>query len=588
MNQNQEIQSHEENAREAEIVKSFCSKVKNKINRKTLISGAIILVLLVVSMVAFANKGSDDKQTKEEKASQVEVAVVGDFNQAQTIEVVGVVKPETSIDVVALNSGNISEVLFFEGDDVVAGQLLTSLYDNVTLTNSSNSQIAYNNAYSSYLNTENSINDGVIQAGISLKNSEANLKVAKSKYDSALIIQDKNTQMTKNSAVASFNGFSNLIVSALDQIDYIIRAENGDQLAGINVTLAAKNRSSLNQAKSSYHIAKDDYQKLINQEITSDSIIYRMREIVDSLGSVEKNIEEVIAVLEATVPHTGFDINALIAQKTAFVNLRTSVINTYNSALSISTNLDNLDFYNQQESDGLKNALDSAQSQYDIAKVTLENARKGSDQQLIAAQSSLDGARGQLNLAQQQVANLSIQAPITGKIAKSYVEVGQEISQGQKIAQIYRDYLVKIEINLNSDDIYDVKLGQWATINGEHLGTVSMIAPSADPQTRKVAIEVIFDNMDKVLIPETFVDVSIEISDESNEDRIFVPLKTVTIEQGSRYLFIIEDGKVKKKIVETGEIVNNKIEILNGLNFDSQIVTSGQKNIVDGEIVNIK
>ena len=588
MNKNQEVQSHEKKTQEVEITKSFFSKLKNKINKKILVSGSIVLVLLIMTTTALANKNGKNESIEKEKISQVEVTMVGDFNQAQTIEVVGVVKPETSIDVIALSSGNISEILFFEGDNVLAGQLLTILYDSATLTNNSNSQIAYNNAYSSYLNTESLIQDNVIQAGISLKNSEANLKVAKSKYDSGLIIQDKNTQTTKSTAIASLNSFSNSIVNALDQIDYIIRAENGDQMAGINVTLGAKNRSSLNQAKSSYLLTKDTYQRFANQEVDSDNIADRIKEIVISLGLVEKNIEEVLVVLEATVPHMEFNINALIAQKTAFVNLRAGMIDAYNSALSISTNLDNLDFYNQQERDGLKNALDSAQSQYDIAQVSLENARKGSDQQLIAAQSSLDGARGQMNLTQHQVANLNIQAPITGKIAKSYVEIGQEISQGQKIAQIYRDYLVKIEINLNSDDIYDIKLGQWATINGEHLGTVSMIAPSADPQTRKVAVEVIFDNTDKVLIPETFVDVAIETLDESDEDKIFVPLKTVTIEQESKHVFIVENNIAKKMIVETGEIVDDKIEILSGLNFDNQIVTSGQKNIIDGEKVNIK
>jgi len=51
--------------------------------------------------------------------------------------------------------------------------------------------------------------------------------------------------------------------------------------------------------------------------------------------------------------------------------------------------------------------------------------------------------------------------------------------------------LVKVEINLTSEDIYRIEVGQTAMINGMFEGVISRIDPSADPMTKKVKLKLL-------------------------------------------------------------------------------------------------
>jgi len=147
--------------------------------------------------------------------------------------------------------------------------------------------------------------------------------------------------------------------------------------------------------------------------------------------------------------------------------------------------------------------------------------------------------------------------------------------------------LVKVEINLTSEDIYRIEVGQTAMINGMFEGVISRIDPSADPMTKKVKVEIAFNNSEQYLIPETFIDITIPVDGRNGanftEGRFFIPLKAVTITQTESYVFIVKDEKATKTTVEIGETSSDKVEIIAGLNENDELIIEGNRGLEGDE-----
>jgi RND family efflux transporter MFP subunit len=278
------------------------------------------------------------------------------------------------------------------------------------------------------------------------------------------------------------------------------------------------------------------------------------------------------------------------------------MINSIQTAENTLNNLNTMELSQEKERLALENNIQSAQNQvnnaeiaYNNALVTLNSAKESKKQQILSAGSQVDSALGQLNLSQEQLADLTITAPISGQISSKNVEIGAELNPGQVIASISQAEKVKIFINLASEDIYQISTEQEVKINGDITGTIKNIAPSADQQTKKVEVEILVDNKDNKLIPGTFVDVKIEKNTKNIVENgiIKIPLEAVTITKTESYVYLVktnEDNELiaKKQPVILGDSEANLVEIKAGLELGDEIIMAGSKSIEDESLIKIK
>ena len=68
-----------------------------------------------------------------------------------------------------------------------------------------------------------------------------------------------------------------------------------------------------------------------------------------------------------------------------------------------------------------------------------------------------------------------------------------------------------------------------------------------------------------------------------NQDIILIPLNAVYITQNNNFVFLNKNNIAKKQEVILGEIQNDFVEILSGLDFGDQIILN--KNIQDKEVI---
>ncbi len=580
---------------------------------KTLISIAVILVILAVSGYAIKNKNSDDEgEVAGNKIYNVQALAVSDIiNGNDNISISGLVKPDTQVDVIALGNGTIRGINFAIGDTVIVNSQLASIHDNNTLTNFGTAQNNFSNTQQSYTTTQRLVDESVNQAQQAVGSAEIGLKTAQDNYDNGKILQESTKQDTFDNAVSAYYGYLNTINNTLDQVDYIIKAEGKTQLPGIQKTLGITNSQTVINAKLSYRIARDNYKALTSQTVTTSNIVSNLTKAVQTMQLTRQAVDDTVTVLNNTIPNLEFSEASLSAQKISFYSLRNTIVSSITLAQTTLQGVKNIDSVQKRELDSLSNAVESAKNRLLQTQTAFNNTKESKQQQLISADIALNSSRGQLDIAGNQVADLTIKAPISGQVTQKFIELGTEVRAGQKVAEIAQIDLVKIEVDLASEDVYKIILGQTAMINGMFEGIITRINPVADSMTKKVRVEIFFDNNNKELIPETFVDISIPVSFEENTNtttnHLYIPLKAVTITQTESYVFVVSqdvqlDGQEENKInkaplrqgsvgqavkrnVTLGETKAGAIQILEGLNNEDVVIIEGNRELEGGEEV---
>lgn len=582
------------------------SKFKKFIKKPTTI--AVVAILLLVTAVSagkgIINKnGETNEQEEARNKEQVQTALIDlDSSVDSFIESVGTVKAETQIDVIATTRGTLKGLFFEVGDEVELNQTLASLFDASTLTNLNNARTNLSNSKNNLQATDRITTENIRQAELgvesakqSVESAEIGLKSAKDNLANAQVLRDKGNADAKNSAVAAFNGYMNTVFTALDLVNNLIKVDNFSNTT-LDPGLGAKNKDNLRQAKTAYVNTRTEHEKLKQENINANNVELKMKELVSTLNSGELMLARTIDLLEKSVATQNLPQTTIDAQKTLISTQRSGLITSLASAKATLQNLENQDLIEDQEIMALENAAQAAQTQLNLAQTALDNAlislgntKQAKEQQLIGSQTNLDNAQGQLSLALTGASDLGIKAAISGTITGKYVEIGAEINPGQKIAQISKTKLLKIETSLPSEDIYRIKVGQKVIIGDGLEASISSIDPAADPITRKVKVEILFDNSQNELIQGTFVDVSIPAKklEKTHSESVFIPLRTITTTQTESFVFVVEEGKAKKQIVTLGKTEGALIEVLQGLKNGDELIIDGGKNLEEGEEIEI-
>lgn len=586
------------------------SKIK-KLLKKPVIAITITVVLVAATVASGMNLLNNNNDKDEAQIFIKEVRTVKldlDNNDFAPIVTIGTVKADTQVDIVALSNGTVRNVLFEVGDEVLANQTLATLSDNLVLTSLINAETNYANLQNNSLTTQRLTRETIRQAELGIQAAketvsaaEIGLKTSEDNLNNYLALQLKTNTDIKTNAIISHGGHLNTIFNTLDQIDSVIKADDAKLNPGslhVDPSLGAKNVSSLAHARGTYRIAKDAYESLLLSIVIADTINTDMQNTVSALGQTKTALDSTVFLLDNSVTNLVITEAWLSAQKTGFIALRTGVVGAQSAAEFTLQQLQNIQLFNNQSQLALENAISAAENQllaantgYQNSLVALENTKQGANQQQNGAQIALDSALSQLSLAQVQAGDLRISSPISGTITNKSIELGMKLSPGMKIAKVSQTALLKIEIDILSDDINKISYGQFVDLKYSDLdliGTVVKIFPTADPISKKVRLEISFNNKNNELIPGSFIDVSIPVKNLTAANRsLYVPLKAVTISANEKYVFVINNSQAKKQTVETGKTEGSQIEIIKGLASGDEIIIEGNKNIGDKEEVKI-
>jgi RND family efflux transporter MFP subunit len=263
-----------------------------------------------------------------------------------------------------------------------------------------------------------------------------------------------------------------------------------------------------------------------------------------------------------------------------------------------------------QELSQAKASRQQIQAQLELAKSSAErwnNLRKSdsvsqqeADQETSAyrqAQANLAASDANVRRLEQLESFKHIYAPFSGVITQRNTDVGALINagaSGQKglfnLAQ-----LDPLRVYVSVPQMYSpsVRAGMNANLQldeypGEKFaGKIARNADAIDPATRTLLTEVDVDNHNGKLLPGAYAQVHFAIPVQTV--RISVPVNALLFRaEGPRIAVVGPDQKIKLKPVMIGRDFGTKVEILNGLSPDDQIVVNPADSLEDGEQVHVK
>lgn len=139
-----------------------------------------------------------------------------------------------------------------------------------------------------------------------------------------------------------------------------------------------------------------------------------------------------------------------------------------------------------------QNALVKAQQSYqDALKSKGDNSANNSGS-IATARNALDKAQRSYNDSLTNYNDLSVTSPLSGTVSEVFVKEGDTIQNGAKIASVYSDKYMKLQVPFNEDDAAKVNVGAGATVTvagtGDEIwGSVTAVA-SANVATDSHAV----------------------------------------------------------------------------------------------------
>ncbi len=241
---------------------------------------------------------------------------------------------------------------------------------------------------------------------------------------------------------------------------------------------------------------------------------------------------------------------------------------------------------NMERMERLKKEDAASDQQYEKVKLAYE-----------AADAQLKQARAAVNLARYNLDVSLMKAPFSGVVASKNAEVGEVInpmmggfSPTSGVLTLMDFSRVKIEIDATQQDIVRIKKGQPAQLRVTAMpdrifqGRVSMVNITADPVSKKFKVEVTVDNPDLALRPNTFGEVSLEVS--THEHALVIPQKAVL---ENKYAFRVKDDNTVERVeLSLGLQNSDRIEVINGLKEGDLVVVEGNFGLEDGTQIEIR
>lgn len=219
-----------------------------------------------------------------------------------------------------------------------------------------------------------------------------------------------------------------------------------------------------------------------------------------------------------------------------------------------------------------------------IAKRDLEAAEAD------AKQAAAEAERARLRLANLAPAGgvspgsqrLQLRTPIAGVVAMRHINPAMEVrTDGDEPLFVVTDMSrLSVLVDVPERDLPIVTVGKSATIevsaypHRSFTGKVVRVAPTLDPQTRRVQARVAVDNPDGLLKPEMYAKVAILA--DSREELPKIPTGALLIEGVKNYVFVErEPGVFEKREVTLAVQTRNYAYVWNGVKGGDKVVSVG-------------
>ncbi len=209
-----------------------------------------------------------------------------------------------------------------------------------------------------------------------------------------------------------------------------------------------------------------------------------------------------------------------------------------------------------------KNAFLNAENALEFAKSQKVSVSIQGDLTIQSALAQMDASQSLLDQAALSLSKLTITSGIKGTVSKVLAFAGDTVSPGTPL-MIISDYSeLKLVSDVSLEESFLIKKGMKAEVSIDgikktFIGTVSIIYPEADKITRRVRIEILIPNKEKIPA-NVFATAKLKLKKE--KPQIYIPSKLL-VSQNPPSVMVLTRKKCTKEEKETNNCIvqyNNK------------------------------
>ena len=408
-------------------------------------------------------------------------------------------------------------------------------------------------------------------------NQKAELNVLTGKYDYSDSVNQankanakvSNAQANVGSLQAAVNDWQNYVNSLQNQIAQVTADAQAD---AINQAEQAAAEQAQEIANVETEIAAKEQD--VSTKYTAYLSAERAWEIGSTLNKTDTELKKLGEKLNKTLIAYEEAQTELEVLKAELQSISSSSTSSYSSDTTADTT-------------ALQQELENASSQLAELKSELasEEAIAESDGSTLTSEAK-EKMNISTNLAELEAKSLEeliaegkkgVQAEFKGVISDTKVSNGATVSQGMELFTLQSTDDVSVQVNISKYDYDKLKEGQKADItlaDNKYEGTITKIDRIAIPDEKGnayIKANIHIDNPDENIF--IGVDAKVVIHSDEAKGVPVVPTEVVNIGNDGSFCYILDNGVITKRQVETGVSSSSMVEITSGLKDGDQIIT---------------
>ncbi len=201
----------------------------------------------------------------------------------------------------------------------------------------------------------------------------------------------------------------------------------------------------------------------------------------------------------------------------------------------------------------------------------------------------MDALKARYDLARLNYEYSEIRATIGGVVSARDIKLGQHITANDVAFRITDTSELVAYLQIPQAELAKFSTGHSADLAVDSMpdvmfdATIARISPTIDTRNGTFKATAIIRNDSGDLVPGMFA--RFTIAYEKHSDALLVPSVAIIEEDDEAAVYVVNDGAVTRRIVETGIATDGQVEILSGLEENEEIVVVGHSGLRDGSKV---
>jgi len=216
-----------------------------------------------------------------------------------------------------------------------------------------------------------------------------------------------------------------------------------------------------------------------------------------------------------------------------------------------------------------QSAFDNIQSNYDVAAARLR------------------AAEAELVVARKALGDAVLVAPFAGIVSQRHAQPGERVALDARVVSVVDLSRLQLEAAVPPAAIGQVRVGQPISFRVEGFGErgfegrIERINPAATAGSRSIAVYAVIDNRDGLLRGGMFAQGALTLSKVVGA--LAAPASAVREEIGQTYVYVIDEGLVKRRSVKVGAAdAAGRVQVHEGLAAGERIVRVNLGSLREG------